>query len=143
MYGCSWEGEGGTDGAGVPTHLRPRLRGCEGVGSAPFAAAVARARAAAFWAADCASGAAFRPEFTPPLYGSVSCKRGFLRLEFPMRCTAGGSGEVEVAMVGLGQRLFRGRGCTPIRWAVSVHVCWLGGTFSLGGSGLSGDREVW
>ena len=96
VYERGWEGDGGTDGAGEPTRLWPRLRAWEGVGCVPFAAAVARARAAAFWAADWASGAAFRPEFTPPLYGLVTCRRGFLRLKFPMRWAAGGSGEGEV-----------------------------------------------
>ncbi len=66
-YNWRGEGDGGTDGAGVPTHLRPFFRGCERVGSMPLAVAVVCAHAPVFWAADCASGAALLPELTPPL----------------------------------------------------------------------------
>ena len=41
------------------------------VGGRVMAAAAARARVSAFWAALRASGAAARLELTPPLYGSV------------------------------------------------------------------------
>ena len=110
--GYNWRGEGdggadevGTDGA----CLRPRFRGCER-GGAP------RARPSAFCAVDSASGAAFLPELTPTLYGSVIFNRGCFRLRLAMRSVAVGSGGEVVA----GRRLFRH--CAPIRSAVSAHV---------------------
>lgn len=133
---CGWRdpeaGGGGTGGAAVSVCLRPRLRGCESVGSA-----AAEARAWVFWAADCVSSAAFLPELTPPPYGSGCCKRGCLRLSSPMRCVAGGSGDD--AAVAARRRLHRS---TPIHLAVSVHECWWGGICSLSGSGLSEERAL-
>ena len=62
------------------------------VGGRAMAAAAARARVSAFWAALRVSGAAARPELTPPLYGSVNLMRARLRLRFLICAVAGGSG---------------------------------------------------
>ena len=129
---CGWRdseaGGGGTGGAAVSARLRPRLQGCESAGSV---------RAWAFWAADCASSAAFLPELTLPPYGSGCCKRGCLQLSSPMRCVAGGS--VDDAAAAAHRHL---RQSTPICLAVSIHEFWLGGMCSLSGSGLSEERTL-
>ena len=127
------------DGAGLPARLRPRFGGCERGRSVPLAAAAVRARASAFLAAVCASGAASRPELSPPLYGSVIFTRACLRLRLPMRAVAGGSGDDVV----LDRGLFCRR-VAPIRLAVLVHMLArsLGGIASFSGSGLPEEREL-
>ncbi len=106
---------GGADRAEVPVRLRPHFGGCER-GRPPLAAAV-QVHTSAFWAAVRASGAASRPELSPPLYGSVIFTCGFLRLRPLMHSVAGGSGDN--AMVGRGLLHCR---FAPIHSAVSVHV---------------------
>ncbi len=83
----------------------------------PLAATAAHARASAFWAVVCVPGAAFWPELSPPLYGSVIFTHGRLQLRSPIRALAGGSGDD----VGLGWGHFHHR-IAPICAAVSVHV---------------------
>ena len=129
--GDSEAGRRGRDRETESTHLRPHLQGCENAGSA-----AACVRAWAFCVTDCALGAAFLPELTPPLYGSGFFRRGCLQLSSPICLAAGGSGDDTVAACGL----FHWH--TPIRWAVSVHECWLGGICSLSGSGLFKEQEL-
>lgn len=61
----------------VPVCLWPCLQACERMGAT---LSTATAHALAFWAADCASGVAFLPKFTPLLYRSLSCRQGCLHV---------------------------------------------------------------
>ena len=82
-----------------------------------MAAVAARVRASVFCAALRASGRAFRPDLTPPLYRSVNLTCGCLQLMLPIRATAWASGGSGSARRGH----FRRR-VAPIRLAVSLHV---------------------